>query len=216
MTRLNISQLAQNAQPYRLGLEDDNVVGRKDQENEYVYYARVDNPEQVKQLGTSVTQDQWQIKIPRTDKNRSGGSIRVRRIIEDGQERFVRTIKLSGPQGTDGLQKAQELTMPSNLAEFECFRDLAESGMHKDRVTIPTGQPGLTWEVDLFIMADGSYAPWCKIDLEVGSEMTSLPEIPPVFHEVIRETGPAMDQETRKVVTSLYDQYFTQRSHSLT
>ena len=216
MSRMTIGLLSEEAaQALSFGLEDDNKIGVLDPENEYTFYAKIEDAERIKRLGKVVTQEQWQIKVKKTNDNLASGSIRVRRIVEDGQERFVRTTKVDGRQLKDGLKESQELNFDSNAEEFAMFKSLSEGGMHKDRVTIPTGIDGLAWEVDLFILEAGQYAPWCKIDLEVSKPLLSQPPLPPVFTEVIRERGQEMDPASREIVNQIYAKYFITRNHQV-
>lgn len=177
------------------------VDGKTHNEIERVFYGKVSesliNEIKAKAIDKE-HHEQWNIKTP-------NGSVRVRAY--KGEDRYVLTTKTKG----------KETDCETSKDQFEHFKVISGYGMIKDRYNFPIDTSDMTplqaakwkelkWEIDLFILPDGKYAPWCKIDLELGDhpeEMTPLPKLPFHFDKVL--TDKAEDKED---VTSIYEQYF--------
>lgn len=132
------------------------------------------------------------------------GSVRIRKTVSnDGTVSYEHTGKVKRGEGTN-----REENEPSTEAMFEVYKELANDGMLKDRYIFPIEGTDLKWEVDMFPQADGNYAPWAKIDLEIpeGVQLQKVPALPIGATEVIVKNS--KDPEVTKRIAELYDQYF--------
>lgn len=180
-------------------LEEENTSGKKGKENEREFYVQISNFEQLKKAASVEKQEQWSFKIPKTDDNAGGGAIRARKIESNGVVKYVFTIKVILDQGL-----RDDCSVETTEDMFELFKVLCEKGMIKDRYNFPVEGTDLVYEVDLFRMPDGSYAPWAKIDLENPPEQP--PPLPITVDAFI--DGKTKDPEQKKQITKLYEQYF--------
>lgn len=181
--------------------------GRAVNEIEHVIYARIVDMDQLKKAASIEHQEQWEIKIPKTDGNAGSGSIRVRKTWVEGSDptyEIVTKVK----KNADGDKI--EVSLPGNENVFLQFKFLSESGMIKDRHRFPVEGTDLVWEVDMFKKADGTYHNWCKIDLEVPSRNDQLPELPMQFATIIMPEGMGEDDkiDREKTITNLYRECF--------
>lgn len=178
--------------------EDD---GKTHAEIERVYYGLISDKGwvQLKNVGEGELQEQWTCK---TDK----GSCRVRAY--HGKKEYEATVKSENIETNSIVSKDF----------FNHFKSISDNGMIKRRFNFPidTSQyssedkvkwEGLKWELDVFVLPNGEFAPWCKLDLEVKSEDQlrdgTRPEFPIDFKEVIVNEGDA-----KKLVRRLYEDYF--------
>lgn len=183
-------------------LEDD---GKTHKEIERVYYGLISDTgwEQLKSCALVEDQEQWNFK---TDK----GSCRVRAYPES--KRYEATVKSDSNETN------------SDVSEdfFNHFRAISDNGMVKRRYTYPIDTSkfssedkvkweGLKWEVDIFYLPSGEFAPWCKIDLEVHTESQltdgTRPAFPIDLKEVIVNEGQA-----KPLVRRLYEDYFIRKT----
>ncbi len=184
--------------PTGFDLEDD---GSTHAEIERVYYGLISDKgwTQLKAMGQGERQEQWSYK---TDK----GSCRVRAYHDTNT--YEVTVKNDNTETNSLVSKDF----------FTHFKSISDNGMIKNRYSFPIDTSGyssedkekwkgLKWEVDVFILPNGEFAPWCKIDLEVHSEDQlndgTRPEFPIDFKEVIVNEGDA-----KKLVRKLYEDYF--------
>lgn len=191
--------------------------GQPVNEIEHTFYARVVSPSDLERAASKENQEQWEIRIEKTDGNAGKGSMRVRKTWAEGQEAeasYVRTSKVVMNSKNDKI----ELPMPSNKDEFTVFKFLAAQGMRKVRYTFPIIGTDLKWEIDMFPKADGEgFHEWCKIDLEVKNREQPIPEFPIPLEDVIlpegygRVGGPEVEQQVRQ----LYDQFFLLKNEFL-
>lgn len=191
--------------------------GQPVNEIEHTIYARVVNFSDLEQAASKEMQEQWEIRLEKTDKVAGKGSMRVRKTWNEGKEEeasFVRTSKVVMNEKGDKI----ELPMPSNKDEFTVFKFLSAQGMRKDRFTFPIIGTNLKWEIDMFPKPDGDgYFEWCKIDLEVQNREQPIPELPIPLEDVIlpegygRTGGP----EVQNQITQLYDQFFLMKNQFL-
>lgn len=182
--------------------------GAAGDEIELTFYARLADPEALPTTPLREMQEQWTIKIAHTDENGARGDIRVRKTdIYDngdlGKTEYVLTTKVR----VDG-QTAHEIPIVSSADQFEHFKTLAESGMHKLRHTYPINGTDLKWEVDVFVNPKGGFFPWVKIDLEVPSKDTPVPEFPFEAEEWIKgqngERAPAEEAQVRELYETMF------------
>ncbi len=189
--------------------------GQAGLEKEYVYYARL---EDVKVLATASHvehHEQWEIRIPKTDKNASAMRVRVRKTTDpkspDSAPEYVETKKIKLASGGE-----QEIPTLSSEDAFNAFKLCAEQGMIKTRYTVAIeGRKGV-WEIDTFAGKDGKMQPWCKLDYEVveGEETLSLPNLPFGFVDIIPALNKTPEQESQ--VRVLYDRIFLSKNRFIT
>lgn len=190
----------------RKGMEE-RVDGKAETELEHIVYARLTDFTQLSNAASKELQEQWMIKVPKTEKNAGAGSCRVRKSqIEGADANYFFTTKVKKGEDKGSL----EATLPCSEDMYNMYRFLADEGMVKDRYRFPIQGSELVWEVDVFKKADGSYHEWVKIDLEVTNAEEALPELPMQFAEVILpEDLKGPDQEKHNaVLDTLYTSVF--------
>lgn len=203
-----------------LAMESDVENGKLFRERERVIYAKLSDFGQLNNAVSADFQEQWMIKIPKTERNSAKGSIRVRKIlplVKDGEQfkgqqlpktigapdpfQYVLTVK-SERQADDRL----EVPAPVTRDMFNLFSYLAENGMIKDRYHFPIEGTELVFEVDAFRKEDGSYHDWVKIDLELKDITVDTPPLPFKTEEIIYDN--TKDPEQKKKISELYETIF--------
>ncbi len=188
-----------------LGLEDV-ANGQTVREREIETYVRISDFDQLSHCKSIDRQEQWQIKIAKTAANTGALQFRVRKIetlLYKSDIQYVMTSKLALGRG-DRL----EVSVPASYDLFNLFKHGADQGMVKDRYHFPVEGTNLVYEVDMFILSDGSYAPWAKIDLE-----NCTGEMPPLPIKVEdRIDGRTEDPMLRARISDLYDKYFLSKN----
>ena len=100
-----------------LALEAEQATGKSQDEIEHVFYARVADFKQFEGMAKE-RQEQWEIKIPKTEYNTAAGSIRVRKTTEDGKPPvYIMTSKVI----VDGNGKLDEVPIASTSVQFIHF-----------------------------------------------------------------------------------------------
>jgi hypothetical protein len=186
-------------------------------EIEHQIYGRLVNVADLLQAHSKEYQEQWQIKIPKTDANADKGNIRIRMtipgVIGDGKAEYVLTTKNSTEQ-EGGMN---EVPIPTTEDNFKQFKLLCEGGMVKDRYFFPIPDTELEWHVDCFYLpgaaiGSGKYHEWVKIDLEVQDITAPLPHLPVKLDNVIINQEGKRTAEEEAQVRSLYDNEFVTKN----
>lgn len=182
---------------------EEEATGTTAVEKEKVFYARIESMEPLSNYAaTSELQEQWQLRIPKTDNNLSEGRIRVRATTTVSGIQYVQTIKIPTTNGQD------ETSFEVTQSVFEQFKKLSNDGMIKRRYFIPIEGREEKWEVDVFNLPNGKTANWVKIDFEFKSEtIVEPPRVPEFFIDVI--PGSTQDPEEREFISTLYSDVFT-------
>lgn len=189
-----------------LSLEEEKTDGKATKEIEHMFYGRVYSPTDLLKATNVEIQEQWGIWQDKTDKNAGCGSIRVRKTVtkdivdgvireETARTQYVMTTKIKTPEGD-----AIEVPVAASEHAFKAIKLLAESGMVKHRYRFPVPGTDMTWEVDMFPVVgedvnSTTYYDIAKIDLEVESKETPIPQFP----EGVVETFNANDTEDGSV-----------------
>lgn len=183
-----------------LSLEDGAGSGR---EIERVYYARLSDVSQLSRAQRSETHFQWERRV----YNKAGEVIGTERSreIDDG-EHYEYTIKVR-----DGQPGVDEHTLGSSKEMHQVMRQLAERGLSKIRYCFPvkTNAAGesidLVWEIDAFVLPDGSLDPWVKVDLEVPSADIVAPSFPLRVDDIIDNSfDQTVPSDRMKIIDNLY------------
>lgn len=184
--------------------EDTSGVGAV--ETEHVFYVFINNFDQLKSATSKIHQEQWEVKLPRTEKNATSGSLRVRKVVEEGQPvQYCLTTKLLLNEDGD----KDEVTTETSADMFTHLAFLSPGGMIKDRYTFPIEGSELVWEVDMFLKPDGTYHNWAKIDLEVKDRNEPIPEQFPVqFSQIIKGGYQQQSEAEAKKISELYSNFF--------
>lgn len=185
--------------------EPDASSKKLDSEKELVIYGKIANFDELKKCKNIEHQEQYEIKIPLTDKNAIEGKIRIRMSVKDGKEpKYVITTKTKLPDGS-----SYEGDAKTTVENFIQFKYLCECGMIKDRYYFPVeGHPGLKWEVDVFTNSTGGLHEWCKIDLELDDDLSTIPPFPIELTDVITAQAGQRSKEEETIVRTLYDTVF--------
>lgn len=195
----------------RLALEEENADGKAHVEVEHVLYARVVDFSALDKAASYEHQEQWEIKLPKTDTNAGSFRIRIRKTVKPtGEIEYVQTTKTIDPRTKGNM----EVSVPVTEDVFTQFKIGSDAGMMKDRYFFPVNDgSGLVYEVDMFFKPGAQpgskeYHDWCKIDLEVPSLEMAMPPIPEGFTDIISAPfGKRTEQEEARV-TSLYHNEF--------
>lgn len=195
-----------------LSLEKDVENGKVFMEDEHEFYVEFDSFDFLKGAKNMDMQEQWVLKVPKTAKNDAKGSCRIRRVQEgsvDGgagqkSKKPVQYVMNTKAEMGDGPGKRMEVPVPTTEDAFEVFARISDSGMIKHRYHFPVD--GFVFEVDMFILPDGEYCPFAKIDLEVKNREDEIPPFPFQFLKMVR--GDSEDKADKAFVRSLYDKYF--------
>lgn len=201
----------------------------KENEKEVVLYARITNPEGLKQATRFIKQIQGQIMGPRS-------RIRVRREeFSDGKVTYQMTTKK--PVSHNGVQLMEETTADITEDAFKVFLIACDQVFDKTRYEFPIEKAtvltkdmqasveleNLKFEVDVFTTPNHKGVDWCKIDVEVQTllpqleakglkladvdlnlKISGLPFAPVSFFvDTGEKTGPMRD-----LVTMIYDTQF--------
>jgi len=209
----NLAQLI-----YKMALEEaaTGVVGN---EIEYVYYARLKDVSILDKATAIEDQEQWTIKLDKTPKTASPGTLRVRKTTVDSKTEFVLTIKIpqeslqdvniqSNTQVPVTIQNMREVALEATEDAFELFKRLSSNGMVKTRYCLPVEGSDLVLEVDRFKLPNGEYSEWVKIDIEVKSPLVEKLQLPEAFTEVVYNQKNEQTQEEKDFVWNLYENVF--------
>lgn len=191
-----------------VSLEAEDVSGRTSAEIERVVYVRVKNFDFLDKASGASRQEQWSVKVAKTDENAGSGSIRVRKVTnlrEPGAAvMYVLTSKLDVGQ----LGSAAETSESSTVDQFNVFKYLANKGMLKDRYVYDIPGTDHKWEVDCFPKPGEMYHDWVKIDLENWPRGEQLPQLPMEFLEMMEGTKGEMSPEAQDKVSRMYQDIF--------
>ena len=178
--------------------------GKANKEIEHVFYGRVTNLEELKNATAKENQEQWEIKIPKSDGNGGTGRVRIRKTTaSDGNIEYVMTTKTAEDDGSD-----TEVPIPTTQANFEQFQRIAEAGMIKDRYSFHIEGSSLVFEVDMFIKPEGGYHDWCKVDIEVSDLNAPIPPMPITLDNLIDSNPNNQSDSDRAQITALYAHAF--------
>ena len=208
---------------FAIALEEEDTSGVASSETEYVFYAKLKDPSVLKHATSVEEQEQWTLKIPKTDENLSDGTLRVRKTTLDGKTTYALTIKtrLNAAQGdlsnngtvaSIDMQKMLEVALEATEDSFEMFKRMANTGMIKRRHILPIEGLDCVFEVDQFVMPNGEYSEWVKVDLEVKTALREIPELPDGFIDVIYNQKSKQTPEEAELITRLYDEVFLSKN----
>jgi hypothetical protein len=188
--------------------EAEDVSGRTSAEIERVIYVRVKDFGFLERANGAERQEQWSIKVEKTDDNAGSGSVRVRKstnLREPGAAvQYVLTSKLDIGQ----MGSSAETPEQSSLDQFNIFKYLASKGMLKDRYYYPIEGSDLSWEVDCFPKPGAMYHEWVKIDLEKWPRGKELPALPMEFLEMMDGSEGMQTDESKEKISKLYEEIF--------
>lgn len=200
-----------------ISMEEDVQDGKTFHEHEHEFYVEIEDFEQLKNAESVDLQEQWNIKVDKTEGNAAKGALRIRQIYKgdlnggpnqkpQGEAQYVLTTKVN-----QGIGKRLEVPVPTTKDAFDLFAMLSDSGMIKHRYHFPVGE--LVFEVDMFLNPEGGYYPVAKIDLEVKNMSGKIPPLPiKVKSEIMGNSRSKQDQQKIK---EYYDKYFISKNRYL-
>jgi len=183
-------------------------------ERERMMFGLIKDISQLEKAALKEHQEQYEIKIPKTDKNALAGKLRVRRSQEVGKEEFNFTFtvktELSGDENsTEDEKRSLEINEPTTEQMFMAFQYIAEGGMKKTRYEFPIEGTDLKWEFDVFAGSDGQPQAWCKIDLEVPQGgLVDQPPFPIEMERIISSNPAAQSEEEKTILDTLFTTVF--------
>lgn len=194
---------------FRIALEEI-ANGKAFKEIEYEFYGRLTNIDDLKAKASSmVSQEQWEINVPKKDNNAGSGRIRIRKNTENGKVEYIQTTKSLLVKDNARI----EVGIPTTEDNFKQFTILADTGMIKDRYCVKVGE--FVFEYDLFKKPDGSYYEWVKVDLEVSSKEIAIPELPIQLEDLITNQKYSRTEEEIKIIDNLYKTMFLSKNKYL-
>lgn len=189
-------------------LEAEDVSGRTSAEIERVLYARVKDFGWLDRATGADRQEQWSVKVPKTEENAGSGSIRVRKSINLREPGAATQYILASKLDVGNMGASAETPEPSTQDQFNIFKYLANKGMLKDRYYFPIEATELNWEIDCFPKQGELYHAWVKIDLEKWPRGKELPQLPMEVLELIDGTEGVADEATKAKISELYETIF--------
>lgn len=211
----NIFQLTQG---FNFAMEGDSS-GVTSTETEYVFYAKLADPSILEKATRIEAHEQWSFKVPKTDKNAAEGRMRIRKTVVDGREEYVLTMKteLKAPGALNtqtnssapaASQSMREVGLVASNDAFEMFKRMSDQGMIKTRYNLPIEGTDVVFEVDRFVLTNGEWSSWVKIDLEVKGKLDTLPKLPEGFTDVIYNQKDQQTEEEKELIWRLYEEVF--------
>ena len=191
---------------------EDNATGKAEIELEKVFYAKILDRNLLATAKEIEHHEQWELKIPKTDENSSSGRMRVRKTTKPNAEpEYVLTIKTKHYLGGE-----TEVGNHSSEDAFKQFKAMSARGMIKTRYVFDIPNRIEKWEVDVFDYPDGTPCDWCKIDLELKSDIVGLPPFPTgLFDERNVITNEDRCLESHMRIQELYDTVFIRKNEPL-
>lgn len=204
----------------------------KHREDEIVFYAKMSNPEGLKLAASKESHEQWEIKTKK-------GKVRVRKTTKEGLEAtHEMTFKVKSSNA--GIEGGTEQNNSCDLDLFNSFKEIANSGMIKDRfcfpvtsvqIMTPSGPQdvhieGIFYEVDVFFNSDDTYNLYIKIDLEMNKMLEALKAAKPdlgdfklnvklldlPFKPIDVIISKGMTDEEKAIVDNLYETVFIKKN----
>lgn len=217
--------MKRNLKQILIALEEQ-ANGKANFEREYVFYAKLTDPSILEKASHVEQQQQWTLKIDKTDKNYCSGQIRIRRTDDNGKVSYVQTVKTpikptapsvlgNDAAVPDASQNMLEVAIDASEDAFNQFKMIADQGMIKTRYTFPIEGTELKFEVDVFHLANGEKSQWVKIDLEVDKPLESIPPLPEGFSEAILNQKDDQTDEEKQLIRSLYENVFLTKNEYL-
>lgn len=188
---------------------EDNASGKAEVELEKVFYAKLLDRNLLSTAREVEHHEQWEIKIPKTDENGGSGRMRVRKTTKPNAEpEYVLTIKTKHYLGGES-----EVGNPSSEDAFKQFKLMSPRGMIKTRYVFDIPNLVEKWEVDVFTYPDGSPCDWCKIDLELKTDIRGVPPFPKgLFDETSVLTNGDRNMNAAIIIQELYDTVFIRKN----
>ena len=190
---------------------EGNEDGNKEREIETCFICKIKNFAGITSKATRIEkQEQYEIRtISEGENNGVKGVIRVRAITDqEDNTRYVMTTKVY----FHDKKGCEEVELEVSKDMFEQIKAMAPIGHNKTRLFFPVEGSDLTWELDLYsngaIKNPGEFEPWCRLELELPTSTTALPDFPIEFEEVIDTSKGKMSEEQKKLVDQLYQDVF--------
>jgi hypothetical protein len=180
-----------------ISLEDD-ANGEVQQEIEYAFFARVENWDWLEQAASQEKQEQWE-----SYRDRGEGAFAQCRVRAIDDKTFHMCVKTKTP-GELGKKEVEQVCTKDF---FEQYRFFADKGLNKTRYFFPIEGTDLKWEVDVYTTQSGERHPWLKIDLEVKSADTKLPQFPFPLKEVIVNQPAKRTEEENTHIGNLFKEW---------
>lgn len=188
---------------------EDDSSGKAEIEIEHVFYAKLANRGALTLAREVQHQEQWELKIPKTDDNASSGRMRIRKITTPNQEpQYILAIKTKHHLGGE-----IEVGNPSSEDAFNQFKAMSARGMIKTRYVFDIPNREEKWEVDTYTHLDGTPCEWCKIDLEVKTTERAIPPFPiGLFDETSVMSANDRSMAHQMKIQELYDTVFIRKN----
>lgn len=212
--------------------------GKLKREFEHVWFAHmvmegVHRFPALEQAASWEYQEQWEIRIEKSELIPANGTVRCRMtrpggdsFMDLGNPKYEFAVKVKGADG--GVYECEE-----EVSEdiFGTFKWLCGRGMEKDRYFYPVANGGLI-EVDMFLLpglAQGrlkgmknrgrDYCEWAKVDFEYSDPEAPLPEIPFETVQLIDGGSPhrkvKKTPEEDKILDHLFKEVFNSKNPML-
>lgn len=213
ITKIKSNSLSVKAIARNLGLESEDTG--VEIERERLMFGKIKDLSQLDKAAVKIKQEQYEIKVPKSDKNALGGKIRIRRSepLNGGEVTFTITTKTEVPitdDASSGIESRYlEINAPATEEMFKAFQYMAEGGMSKIRYEFPVEGTDRKWEFDIFTDSQGNPQQWCKIDFEVDKNGgDDLPPFPVEMERIISNPTEQQTDEEKAILDTLFSTVF--------
>lgn len=181
--------------------EANQTDGLERREKEIVYFVKVANPDELFKSFVKEEQEQWEISVPRTTENASGGRFRVRKSKLGNELKYVLCCKTFIDKNDH-----YETELLTTEAMFNQFKQMSERGMIKHRCELKIGEGEINniIEVDLFLTDSGNYNQWIKVDIEIQDLNQPLPKLPFDYLELLEDGVEANSKKISRLFTEVF------------
>lgn len=192
--RDELKRIGRLSQMVTAGLCSDVPDGELHREIEYTIYAKVADFEFLKLAFQEDKLEQWKIPLAIDKELRA-------RIRQTNNRKWELTTK----SAFGDFRSSNELTVAITQASFKEWKKAACDGYNKTRYHFNTTDPKIKIEVDVFIDKNtGKPSQWIKIDIEVGSLESEVPNLPFKIEQFIVSDSQVMKREEQLQIDLLW------------
>lgn len=177
----------------RTGVSVESYMATPSREKEFTMYAELASLDELDRLAVDKEKhEQW--KLP-TDSHIKG-SIRLRATND-------RRFEITSKQFISDVESIETTSLLIKSA-FDELKKFCVDGYYKIRYTMPVEGTDLKWEFDVFYTKGGAQSPWVKIDLEVNSLDTTIPDLPVAVRKLILANDPELTRGDQAMIDKLW------------
>lgn len=177
----------------------ESYMATPEREKEFTMYAELSDVAVLDKMAVDKEKhEQW--KVP-TDSHIKG-TIRLRATND-------RRYEITTKQSLSDIESIETTSLLIKSA-FDELKKFCRDGYFKTRYTMPVEGTDLRWEVDTFFTQGGSVSNWVKIDLEVNSLDTTIPDLPFAVRRLILANDPELTKNEQLQIDKLWTEEWAQ------